>query len=682
MQNAAVAIGSYTPQPQQVPPKEALERLDSLRQKVEVLSNWSRNGAPLYMRLGLYTGNEMLPTVRRLYFSRFKQMLFGTTQDGLVEHLRKLPDTPGANDDYPYTYNTLKAYLITTYEYKRSTRNFLSPVLVSHWAEGRQVDPDRRTLVERQFDFYSDELPYGNPFTTASDTASIEHARDYLSRFNALERIYQALLAEVNTRAERVNYNKKFPGSQAVIVNNKDVAGAFSKQGWPMMLDSIRNWRKHFGGEEWVLGPKRGDAPDPAGIEAALMGRYKADYIGNWREYLKVSRVLPYGGAEDAAAKLAKMSSPIDSYLLKLFCLASEHTSAASDKDVSGVYQPVQFVTPPGCLEKFSHGNNQAYMNGLMNLQTAVEQVARARNPNDPSVNTTLQAAGAAKMAAGQVASNFSIDKEGHVERMTHQLLLDPITQIEGLLGALAPRQVNGNARAFCTEFNGLVNKYPFNTSSRVDASIDELHGVFRPGTGSLWTFYEQSLKEHLVKQGTQYVPKPGAALKITPAFLQFFNRATGFSDVLYRNGTAQEPQLGFTLRAMRSEGFTSLRIRFDGQDLKSGEAGGPQASFSWGPKAREARMYTSRGGPEDSFLTFDGLWAAFRLFGDADRFDASGAGWHLQWIPKQGQSQQTTTLPSGATLTVHYFLDLGSTPPIFRKGYLSGFQCVSQAAQ
>jgi hypothetical protein len=35
-----------------------------------------------------------------------------------------------------------------------------------------------------------------------------------------------------------------------------------------------------------------------------------------------------------------------------------------------------------------------------------------------------------------------------------------------------------------------------------------------------------------------------------------------------------------------------------------------------------------------------------------------------------------------GQPLTVRYFLDMGTTAPIFQKNYLAGFQCVSQAAQ
>jgi hypothetical protein len=75
-------------------------------------------------------------------------------------------------------------------------------------------------------------------------------------------------------------------------------------------------------------------------------------------------------------------------------------------------------------------------------------------------------------------------------------------------------------------------------------------------------------------------------------------------------------------------------------------------------------------------------LWAAFRFFGDADRFQALGTGYTLQWVPRQGQAGQPMRLDGGKALTLPFLLDLKGAPPIFQRGYLSGFQCVSEVAR
>lgn len=679
---AVAGIGAVSGGGQELAPVDALRRLDSLRESVEMLSRYSRDGAPWSLRWGLYTGNDLLPTVRRLYFSRFSQLLFGTTQEGLLAHLKQLPASPGANDDYSYTYDTLKAYLITTSHHDKSTRLFLSPLLLKRWSGDRTVDADRRLLAQKQFDFYSEELKFANPFSSENDTLAVERARKFLAQFAATERIYRFMLAEASRRSPAINYNKQFPGSEKVILNGQDVAGAFTKDGWVFMQDAIKHFERFFAGEEWVLGPQGSAALDRGKIEPELMARYQADFLGNWRAYLKNSTVLRYASVEDAARKLGLMSNNT-SYLLALFCVASVHTSAATDQEIKSAFQPVQHVTPPGCPDRYIDSANQNYMNALVALQASLEQVVRARDPNDPSVNATLQEASRAKTAARQVAQNFRIDKEGHVEQMVQKLMEDPIAYVEALLGRLGPAQINGDARRFCAEFSGVVNKYPFNTASQADASLDEINNVFRPGNGTLWVFYEQTLKKYMTKQGSQYVSSGESGIRMTPQFLRFFNRATAFSDALYRNGASQDPQLSYTLRAMPAEGIQGLTLTLDGQTLKSTGAGGQQASFQWpGLRAREARLAGSLGGPEFGFLSYNGLWAVFRFFGDADRWQASGSGYNFEWVPRQGQSGQPMTLSSGKPLTVRYFLDMGTTAPIFQKNYLSGFQCVSQAAQ
>jgi type VI secretion system protein ImpL len=94
------------------------------------------------------------------------------------------------------------------------------------------------------------------------------------------------------------------------------------------------------------------------------------------------------------------------------------------------------------------------------------------------------------------------------------------------------------------------------------------------------------------------------------------------------------------------------------------------------------AKLAGNLGGSDFGFISYDGLWAVFRFFGDADQFQASGNLYTLQWVPRQGQSGQAIKLDSGKSLTLPFRLDLKGAPPIFQKGYLSGFQCVSDVAR
>ena len=71
---------------------------------------------------------------------------------------------------------------------------------------------------------------------------------------------------------------------------------------------------------------------------------------------------------------------------------------------------------------------------------------------------------------------------------------------------------------------------------------------LLRPGTGSLWKFYDDALAAVLPKQGNQFVPKPSGSVKLTPGFVTFMNRAAAFADVMFKDDSP-EPHLSFTVQ-------------------------------------------------------------------------------------------------------------------------------------
>ena len=666
---------------QELPSRDALERLDTLRDSVEVLSRYERDGAPWSLRWGLYVGSDLYEPARALYFDRFRQLLFGSTQASLVDWLKKLPPKPGPNDEYKPTYDTLKAYLITTSHHEKSTRAFLSPLLYERWAAGRQIDPDRADLARRQFDFYSDELAIRNPYSSADDGEAVEWARAYLAQFNAVESIYQFILAEATRQKPAINFNRQYKGSSAYVINNRDVSGAFSLDGWKFVDDAINNVRRFFGGEAWVLGEHAFANVDPVAIGPQLRDRYRQDFIANWRAYLAASQIVPYRSVSDAAEKLKQLSSN-QSYLLGLLCLASVNTDVGSEA-VSAPYQPVQFVTPPKtCTDRYIGDHNKPYADALVGLQASMERVARSGSDvKDEAVTQTESDATNAYRATREIAQSFNVDREGNVHGMVQKLMEDPIRYAEAVLGRLGPAQLNTEGQRLCTEFSGLAHKYPFDTGAKVEATLDEVDAIFRPGDGRLAAFYETTLKNYVDRQGNDFVRKPDSKVQVTDAFLRFLSRANALSAALYKNGS-KSPNLIYNMKAMPVVGLRSLTLTLDGQELKSDEAGGQSKDFVWPGASHNATMSGNIGGTDVGLVQTDAsLWAVFRFFADADRFQATNGGYTLQWIPRQGQAQQPMRIGDKA-LTLAYLLDLKGAPPIFQKGYLSGFQCVSEVAR
>src|SRR5271165_2472602 len=162
-----------------------LTKLENLRSELVDLSDYEEKGAPLSLRWGLYEGDQILPDARRVYFERFKRLLFAETQKRVTDNLEGLAGKSAANapnDSYQKNYDELKEYLIKTEpaDHDKSTKEFLTPVLMTHWAADRDIDKDRRDLAALQFDFFATELAKENPFPTGNSKTLIEQARAYL----------------------------------------------------------------------------------------------------------------------------------------------------------------------------------------------------------------------------------------------------------------------------------------------------------------------------------------------------------------------------------------------------------------------------------------------------------------------------------------------------------------------
>ncbi|HLY19508.1 MAG TPA: ImcF-related family protein [Bryobacteraceae bacterium] len=652
---------------------EALRRLEALRQSLQTLTTYYRQGAPMRYRWGLYVGDDLYPQVRLIYFRRFKALLFGQTQNSLVTFLDGLPPTPGP--PYDQTYNSLKGYLITTSNHDKSTREFLAPLLQTTWTGTQTVDPERLLLARKQFDFYSDELRIENPFSKQNDTAAIEKARAYLKSFGDFDRVYRNMKADAPKAS--INFNRQYPGSASYVLDGYEVAGAFTKQGWNFMSAAIRSPDRYAKGEPWVLGDQSAaEINDHRTLIVQLLARYEADFIEQWCAYLKSARVAPYKSLRDASEKLSRLSSN-ESPLLALFALASQNT-AVDDDVVKKTFQPVAAVVPAGG-DRFIVPQNQEYMSALTKLQVSVDGVAQTPQATDLGANQTLADADAARLTTKQLAQNFNPDLQNHVDTMVQQILLEPIINTEALLRGLGPAELNAKGKDLCVQFRTAFSKYPFNPASKLDATVSDLNNILRKPDGALWQFYESNLKKILPKRDTGYVAAAGS--KMNPAFVVFFNQAAAFSDAIYAAGS-QEPRFTYSLRAVPTDGVQRLGLEIDAQKLDySGGSAAPKL-FTWqgsGPHGARGTL----GADGISFTDEDGLWGVFRFFNAADHRDRSPSGGELlDWIPRSGTGAQPMKLPGGKPLTIRFELNMGATPHVFEKGFFARFACVAEVAK
>jgi type VI secretion system protein ImpL len=669
VRDAAAGISSVQSSGGGLAPVESLRKLETLRQAMEAVVRYRREGAPLFYRWFLYVGNDLYPEARRVYFDRFKLLLFGSTQAGMLMNLRTLPATPGP--EYTPTYNALKAYLITTSFHGKSTKEFLTPVLMTWWMAGRSVEVDRAQLAQKQFDFYADELRESDPYTSESDAQAIAHARGYLAQFAGAERVYAFMLSEAAKANPPIDFHKLFPGSDKVVQAPHVVPGAFSKGGWAFMKDAMAHADRYFNGEPWVLGDQGSGNIDRTKLVQDIQSRYYGDFTGEWRTYIKSASVLRYKDLKDAADKLKTLAGNT-SPLLELIALASRNTDV-DDAIVKSSFQPVQAVVPSTSTDVVIAPPNLNYMQSLTALQTSIDQIASSPGlPTDVAAAPTLDNARQAINNTRQMEQTFRPDSEGQLDKKVGSLLEDPITYAQGLLRALGPAELNQKGAGMCGQIGTLMRKYPFNAKATDQATLADVSALYKPKEGAIWQFYETSLKKVITRSGSQFSADSSGGMNINPAFVSFLNRAAAFTDLAFSTG-ASDPQFKYTVTPLPSSpDVDKVTLIIDGQSAVF-SAGTPGKTYVWpGPSEHSLQLKVQfKGGNQDfTISTYEGLWSVYRFIMEAE----GHAGTQVEKRPVTGS--QPMRGPSGQPVVVR--LDFNPNP----QNFFSGLGCVAEVAR
>jgi type VI secretion system protein ImpL len=636
-----------------------LQKLERLRADLVDLSDWEDNGAPWSVRWGLYSGHEVYRDAKPVYFDRFRRLLFAETQKRIIDSLAALPDAPPAvapNDAYEKTYNGLKAYLITTSYHDKSTRDFLVPVLMSHWVADRDIDKDRKDLATSQFDFYSTELAKENPFGSGNSPSLIVHTQAYLNGFAGIDRYYVQLLGKTSQRD--VSFNEAYPDSLGVIVSAHKVKGAFTRGGYQFVQDALKNPSLYMGGEEWVLGKSVAQGLDPAAVRQKLTDRYNQDFVNEWNTVLKTSSVPGYGGFADADRKLTRITDT-KSPLMELFYFVSHNVDLAP-AEVKAPFAPVQAVEPPGDPTKppdvLITPKTQDYMKALGGLDAAIHPLAQ--NPTDATLLAQASTAQtAANTAVTTVITSIPVDNSQPMgnEKQVRRLLEEPITALDSAVKGVPLKAAGQAAQDLCSQMRGM---YPFDPTSLKEMSPDQLYGVL---AGPAWQKLTQTAAPFIMKVGSAWVATPSSTTKPSPEFLRFMSKMQALSDVIFPSG-AQPPKFSYTLKQIPSN--------LDGVDVTIGSeklsGAGAQKTFVW--TGAPENIDVSKNG--DTLDSASGPWAVFRFVARAHHLSAN----NLEWVIEN--NGQPVKLPNGRIKSYDYQLQVnGSANPFFD---MPGLRCVA----
>jgi type VI secretion system protein ImpL len=632
---------------------EDLRRLDSARGVLQRLASYEREGRPLHLRWGLYSGHELFQSFRSLYFSRFDDLLLRDTRNLMDAFLRSLNPgtTPAqAEDNSSRVFDTLKAYLITTSHPEKSSEDFLGPFLVDYWTNHTDT-ADRKSLAETQFKYYAAELLIDNPLPTPADTFAVDQGRNYLKLSSGAEAKYQSILTNANKKFPPFNFMVKHPEAEGVLTETKIVRGAFTKEAWDYVTKLIPNAEK-YAEDDWVLGPAGSSAANISQILGQIRQKYSADYIREWREFLRGARVARFSDAKDASNELAKLSTA-GSPLLLLLCDVTENTNVSPDgEQVLQAFRPVRDVVTPGCYGSPMQPQNTAYMEALSKAKGCFD-VIQFKAPEQQEDSFRECNAFLVTNVSPQVSQIVKSPDSEKIDQ-TVRALLD--------ISALASPPPPGGE--FCAELSSLAPKYPFNPNAKEEASLDEFKQLFAPDTGKFSKFLKE-YKASLDVAGGRYVPKAGS--NIPPAFAAVINQARDLQNSLYPAGATQM-QYAFTLKVTFPSDLSGGNLTLDGQTLWTPASGQASKTFTWPGTKGEAEVVINElsNGPPP------GPWAIFHFLGSYPWTSVTGGYLLTGYLYGQGGNP---LIHNGKPVNLQFELQ-SSTVPLFRKGYLSTLHC------
>lgn len=638
-----------------LPSPRDMERLNAVGGELERL----RRGGPWWAHLGLYRGDDLLREVRQAYFARFEDPLAVPARNELRADLGRLEAAApgsGAGDagaagaggadggradgpaTYQEAYDALKAYLMLTEYPDSADARFLADVLTPRRLRVVEApDSATRSLTWEQYALYGAELPHGNPYRWEATPTLVDGARSYLRSFSGVDQLYRRIIATAAARESTSDIRFQRGG----VVASRTVPAAYTREGWSFIRSSLdENVEALLEREEWVT--EEAFSPSQVeGLKDTVWNRYVRDYTEAWRSFLgsaEIQGLWPLGTARRTLEALAGNRSP----LLQLLALVTYHTDVGSEELAAG-FRPVRAVMPAdtsdeagGVRSELITPQNEAYQQALGELFRAVDEAADARREEWGEVlPPVLDASRSVQevvfgMRQGFGSNSLALPVE---ERVVH-LLDRPAdvlgTRAEGAIEAGPVLEARAALRELCAEVDGLAGRYPFSPRAAREAAIEDLGALLEPESGLLWAFPGES--GLLERRGSRWVAHADAEASPSRRFVDDFNEWAAISRALYGEA-GSEPRVRFSLRLEATNQLPSVTLNLDGRPLTFEVADFATQTATWDGSHSFAVLRARRGGRDVDLLEFEGPWALFRLFGEAEWSRAGGEGrWNVAW--------------------------------------------------
>lgn len=682
--------------------KREINATEDMRELLSTLDDNERNGAPIYMRFGMYSGNQVYKkSLLPIYFSVIEQRYKKPTVKKLEEELRKFADSqPVANPakltedeekNLSRHYDLLKAYLMLSGEYKdKAEASHIATTLKDIWITESKVPPDMKLVAQAQLEFWSKQVDRDDAdakFPRISLNGQlVADTRQKLQAFPAIYRYYSRKVTEISKTIDdtvgRTTLDAMLTRNGAdtsYLEGSYVIPSAFTRPGYDLMKVAIDEANKKLSEDDWVMGELGKAAVAQSNDATLLQDRYYRDYADHWRNFVKDTHVKAYKNKEEASAALLAFSTA-NSPMKILMREIAKNTNLSAKLDDGGWIewiksfifkdtgseqgnsQPEKEFRPlfdfMGKKDQPDNANVEKYRNEIGNVYKAfngisndkLKEIAAAMAKDDDPLKIRQRETAITNLLAGFSETPSAQDMA--------VLLQEPLGNLRALLGADVKTQIAKSwTQEILPQATDIEKGYPFD-DSQSESDLTKLSAYLNPNDGKFSKFYKEKLDKYFEEVDGKLKVKDSSDIQFTDDFIAYLNNAVALRKALFGTNPTPKFEYEFTLKSGKD---ALIEVNIDGQSVKSEGTGSIKGTFPASGSAETGVIVSlaSTGGTTSTSsdnsntssapgqLRFQGNWGLFR-FVDAGHPQKQPGGEYSLSYSVGGKPMSATIKPSG----------------------------------
>lgn len=657
-----------------------LQPLDQISNAVAVYGNY-RNAWPVVADFGLYQGREIGPKVDEAYLALLSQRFLPALARGVMDELDDVATDSGA-----------QLAALRVYRMLEDRTNRRAPVVKEWMAERWQstfVGEDViQSALMRHLDY---ALKYADVHLPQFENRVAEVQRE-LRMLPLEQRVYMAMRDQAGARlVAPLDLRNEIGPAYDIVYESDGLAYDGQSASIDGRIDALltaKGYRSYFSVhsedftdlaliDQWALGERRSidySEADKRALSDRIQAIYSRDYIDLWQRNLNHLEVRDFQDISQAMTILGSVISPA-APLRRLVETVRDNSELGINStpvvlpDLKNAEELANMLSQ-GASADFA--KPPSAIMGISRAFAPINQLLVTRGDRPSYLDETMQAIGAVqdrlrlvhdnpdrgKAALGSVLERFALKGPDPVsnlrriagglpEPLNHQVakLAEESAHVV-LIEALRELDRRWEKEVYSFYQQRLANRYPFNSTSRQEASLDDFTAFFGP-KGLLRTFREKYL-DLFIQDNLEalYLDRLGGYL-VREDVLDQLLAAEKISDAFFNS----RGQLGVQfqiepLGLAPSKRSSSLSV--EGQLVTYHHGPSTSTALIWPnslASSNESRMTLVNAGGSSNGWVYRGPWSFYRLLSQARLNGATSTSVDISFTaPDGGMRYRLTT--------------------------------------